>query len=196
MTGSETKRDKLAITIASLSIFLIVAGITGIFFLYPYLTRNEVKNSLQSGQNLIAVTLEGIKMDTQTNMPVILLKEKEGNRYLPIWIGAPEAIAISLELSGTKTPRPMTHDLIVNIFETLGITVDSAIITSVKENTFYATLKLKDKNGNLIEIDSRPSDAVAIAVRVHCQILVSKDVLESNGIEVKPVEKKFKSLNL
>ncbi|MGM0365579.1 MAG: bifunctional nuclease family protein [Actinomycetota bacterium] len=194
----KTNRQKPIIIAAGIFIFILIAATALIFLIYPYLDRDREEISLLVGpdQNLVKVTLEGIRMDTQANQPVILLKEEGGNTYLPIWIGAAEAIAISLELSGTETPRPMTHDLMVDVLEALGTAADSVIITKVEENTFYAALRLRDREGNLVEVDSRPSDGIAIAVRTSCQILVTEDLLKSHGVEVEADDQQFERLRI
>jgi hypothetical protein len=145
--------------------------------------------------DLIKMNLEGVRIELPTQKPILLLKEENGSRYLPIWIGPYEASAIALELSNIKTPRPMTHDLIINIFNNLGITVDNIEINDIKDNTFYAVINIKNKEKKTIKIDSRPSDAVATAVRIKCNIFVARHVLESSGLEIQSIDdevKKFK----
>jgi len=125
----------------------------------------------------------------------LLLKEENGNRYLPIWIGPYEASAIALELSNIKTPRPMTHDLIMNIINNLKISIDNIEITDIKDNTFYATINLKNTDSKVVKIDSRPSDAVATAVRSKCDIFVKEHVLKSGGLKIQSIDEevsKFK----
>jgi uncharacterized protein len=144
---------------------------------------------------LIEMTLEGVRIELPTQKPILLLKEINGNRYLPIWVGAFEASAIALELSKIKTPRPMTHDLIINILKDLQITVTAIEVCDIRDNTFYAYLDLLSANNNHIRVDSRPSDAIAIAVRQNCKILSAEHVLTQAGIEIQTIEdevKKFK----
>lgn len=179
LTNKRTRKIIIGVVIGVVLFFLIIG--VGSFFLIHYFS--EITSVHEPDQNLIKVSLEGIRIDTKTNMPVILLKEEDGDRYLPIWIGPPEALAITLELSQTKTPRPMTHDLIINIFKALDITVRNVIISDIKENTFYAIITMEDKDGKLVKIDSRPSDAIAIAVRVNCEIFVTEDILDSKGVK-------------
>jgi bifunctional DNase/RNase len=146
-------------------------------------------------KGLIKMKLEGVRIELPTQKPILLLKEENGNRYLPIWIGPYEASAIALELSNIKTPRPMTHDLIISIFNNLDITVENIEINDIKDNTFYAVINIKNKDNKIIKIDSRPSDAVATAVRVKCDIFVAEHVLESSGLEIQSIDdevKKFK----
>jgi len=145
--------------------------------------------------NLIKMKLEGVRIELPSQKPIILLKEENGNRYLPIWIGPYEASAIALEMSNIKTPRPMTHDLIVNIINNLKISIDNIEITDIKNNTFYATINIKNIDSKIVRVDSRPSDAIATAVRIKCDIFVAEHVLESGGLEIKSIEdevKKFK----
>ncbi len=133
---------------------------------------------------LIKMTVRGIALDPITNMPIIILKDPEERRALPIWVGIFEANAIALELEKVSTPRPMTHDLLKNILEGLGITVQQVIVNDLKENTFYATIEL-NYNGSVVSIDSRPSDAIALALRVNAPIFVTENVVtQAKNIEV------------
>lgn len=144
---------------------------------------------------LIEMTLEGVRIELPTQKPILLLKEIKGNRYLPIWVGAFEASAIALELSKIKTPRPMTHDLIVNILKDLHITINAIEVCDIKDNTFYAYLDLLSSSNDHIKVDSRPSDAIAIAVRQNCKIFSAEHVLIQAGIEIQTIEdevEKFK----
>ncbi len=125
-------------------------------------------------------------------MRYLLLKEENGNRYLPIWIGPFEASAIALEMSNIKTPRPMTHDLIINIINNLKISIDNIEITDIRDNTFYAVINIKNTDSKVLRIDSRPSDAIAAAVRSKCDIYAAEHVLESGGLRVQSIEKELK----
>ncbi len=140
----------------------------------------------------VEMTLEGVRIEFPSQRPILLLKEKDGNRYLPIWVGAFEASAIALEVSNIKTPRPMTHDLIVNIFRSLNIKVDTIEVCDIRDNTFYAYLNLVYLDNKKIKIDSRPSDAIAIAVREKCKIYSSEHVLRLAGIEIQTIEDEIK----
>ncbi|MEA2016589.1 MAG: bifunctional nuclease family protein [Actinomycetota bacterium] len=145
--------------------------------------------------NLIKMKLEGVRIEMPSQKPILLLKEEKGNRYLPIWIGPFEASAIALEMSNIKTPRPMTHDLIINIINNLKIKVDNIEITDIRDNTFYAVINLKNTDKKVISVDSRPSDAIATAVRIKCDIFASEHVIESGGLEIRSIDeevKKFK----
>jgi len=133
---------------------------------------------------LIKMTVRGIALDPITNMPIIILKDPDERRALPIWVGIFEANAIALELEKVSTPRPMTHDLLKNILEGLGITVKQVIVNDLKENTFYAMIEL-NHNGGVITIDARPSDAIALALRVNAPIFVTEKVVtQAKNIEV------------
>ena len=146
--------------------------------------------------NLIKMSLEGVRIEFPSQKPIILLKEENGDRYLPIWVGSYEASAIALEISKIKTPRPMTHDLIVNIIKNLKININNIEISDIKNNTFYATINIKDINNKIFKIDSRPSDAIAIAVRDKCDIFASEHVLDSAGLSIQSIDdevKKFRN---
>jgi len=145
--------------------------------------------------NLVKMTLEGVRIELPSQKPILLLKEENGNRYLPIWIGPYEASAIALEMSNIKTPRPMTHDLIINIIKNLRTIVDNIEITDIRDNTFYAIINIKNIDSKVISIDSRPSDAIATAVRSRCDIYAAEHVLESGGLRIQSIEEeveKFK----
>ncbi|HZX61425.1 MAG TPA: bifunctional nuclease family protein [Candidatus Methylomirabilis sp.] len=125
---------------------------------------------------LIRMTVRGIALDPITNMPIIILKDLEEKRALPIWVGIFEANAIALELEKIATPRPMTHDLIKNILDGLGATVQQIVVNDLKDNTFFAVIEVS-YNGNTVNIDARPSDAIALALRVNAPILVTEKVV-------------------
>jgi bifunctional DNase/RNase len=114
--------------------------------------------------------------------PIVLLKTEDGNRFLPIWIGQPEAAAILMKLQGASPPRPMTHDLLSEMLGQLDAKVVKIAVTELKENTFYAMITLA-VGGSEIEIDSRPSDAIALAVRAEAPIYAAETVVDENGIE-------------
>lgn len=132
----------------------------------------------------IKMTVRGIALDPITNMPIVILKDPDERRALPIWVGIFEANAIALELEKVSTPRPMTHDLLKNILDGIGITVQQITVNDLKENTFYATIDL-NHNGKVIRIDSRPSDAIALALRTDAPIFVAENVVaQAKNIEV------------
>jgi len=139
-------------------------------------------------KKLIKMSLEGVRIELPSQKPIILLKEKEGNRYLPIWIGPFEASAIALEMSHIRTPRPMTHDLIINIIRNLKIKIDNIEISDLRDNTFYAIINIINQENRLVKIDSRPSDAIATAVRSKCDIYVEEKVLDSGGLVIQSID--------
>jgi len=130
---------------------------------------------------MIEMSLAGVRIELPSNQPIVLLREAEGERYLPIWIGQAEAAAIALALQQVVTPRPMTHDLLKNILEEMSVQVDRIVITELRDGTFYAVINMQ-KNGTAFEISSRPSDAIALAVRFNCKIFASEDVLDEASI--------------
>lgn len=118
-------------------------------------------------------------MDPINNMPIVILKEATGDSILPIWVGVAEANAIALEIEKVVTPRPMTHDLLKNVLLGLDSHVRKVVVTSIQDETFYAIIWI-DRNGELISVDARPSDALALALRIDCPILVEDEVLRSS----------------
>ncbi len=126
---------------------------------------------------MLEMKVKGLALDPSTNMPIVILKDLEEERALPIWVGIFEANAIALEMESVPTPRPMPHDLIKNILEETEATVLRIVVNDLKDNTFYAEIYLS-LNGNEVAIDSRPSDAIALALRVDAPIYVAKNVLE------------------
>lgn len=137
---------------------------------------------------MIPMDLSGVRVELPSNQPIVLLKEQDGERYLPIWIGAAEAAAIAFALQGIPTPRPMTHDLMKQVLEELGVEVQKVSITELREGTFYAVLSLS-RNGDTFEISSRPSDAIALAVRSNTPIFADAEVLDEASILI-PTEEK------
>ena len=131
---------------------------------------------------MLEMVIYGVSFDMVGKQPIVLLKTREGNKFLPIWIGHPEAAAILMKLQGATTPRPMTHDLINDMLGELDVSCTKVAVTELKENTFYASITLQ-LNGREIEIDSRPSDAIALAVRTEAPIYVAEDVIAESAIE-------------
>ena len=127
---------------------------------------------------LIEMTIKGLMVDPVTNVPIVILKDKDGDRVLPIWVGVFEANAIALQIENIATPRPMTHDLLRNVITDLDGRVDRVVISDLKENTFYAIVHLTVR-GERVAIDARPSDAIALALRAHSPILVEESVIDS-----------------
>jgi bifunctional DNase/RNase len=128
------------------------------------------------------MVIYGVSFDMVGKQPIVLLKTREGNKFLPIWIGHPEAAAILMKLQGANTPRPMTHDLINDILGQLEVSCSRVSVTELRENTFYASITLQ-MNGQEVEIDSRPSDALALAVRTSAPIYAAEDVIAESAIE-------------
>jgi bifunctional DNase/RNase len=128
------------------------------------------------------MVIYGVSFDMVGKQPIVLLKTAEGNKFLPIWIGHPEAAAILMKLQGANTPRPMTHDLVTDMLEKLEARILRIAVTELRENTFYARITIQ-QNGSEIEIDSRPSDAIALAVRSGAKIFAADDVIDESGIE-------------
>jgi uncharacterized protein len=133
------------------------------------------------------VSLVGVRVELPSNQPIVLLKENEGDRYLPIWIGAVEATAIAFALQGIETPRPMTHDLMRDILNESDINVERILISELVEQTFFAVIRMTS-NGKVTEVSSRPSDAIALAVRINAPIFAAEEVLEQAGIELRDDE--------
>ena len=129
----------------------------------------------------VEMKIRGLMMDPVTNMPIVILKDIGSDAVLPIWVGVYEANAIALEIEKVTTPRPMTHDLIKNVLVGLDAQVHKVVVTELREDTFYAVIWL-DRAGQVISIDSRPSDALALALRVDCPIFVEDDVLKNSKL--------------
>ncbi len=127
----------------------------------------------------LEVKIRGLMMDPVTNMPVVVLKETQGNGVLPIWVGVYEANAIMLEIEKVQTPRPMTHDLLKNVLTGLNVRVQRVVVCDLKDDTFYALIWM-ERDGQVISMDSRPSDALALALRLDCPIFVEDQVLKSS----------------
>jgi len=130
---------------------------------------------------MIEMTIDSIRVSLMNYQRVVILKEKMAERYLPIWIGPAEADAIAVKLQDVNVPRPLTHDLLSLVIDNLGATVNSIIVNDLKNDTFYAKIIL-NVDGGVIEVDSRPSDALALAVRVEAPIYVEETVLDKAGI--------------
>ena len=124
----------------------------------------------------------GVSFDLVGKQPIVLLKTAEGNKFLPIWIGHPEAAAILMKLQSASTRRPMTHDLVNDMLDQLGAQVTRITVTELRENTFYAQITVQ-LDGSEIEVDSRPSDAIALAIRAEAPIFAADDVIEESAIE-------------
>jgi len=134
------------------------------------------------GEAMQEMVIYGVSFDLVGKQPIVLLKTADGNKFLPIWIGHPEAAAILMKLQGATTPRPMTHDLVTEILGQLEATVVRIAVTELRDNTFYAQITVQ-MNGTEIEVDSRPSDAIALAIRADAPIFAADDVIEESAIE-------------
>lgn len=126
----------------------------------------------------IEMTIKGLMVDPITNMPIIILRDKEGQRVLPIWVGVFEANAIALQIENVTTPRPMTHDLLRNVIEDLHGRIEKIVVSDLKDNTFYALIYLR-VDGEVVAVDARPSDAIALALRARAPILVEESVIDN-----------------
>ena len=131
---------------------------------------------------MVRVTLRAVRVDLQTNVPVLLLQELEGEgRTLPIYIGTPEATAIAYAVQGVETPRPLTHDLLADVVDALGASIDEVAVTKLEGSTFYAELRLSTPEGPK-QVSARPSDAVALAIRTDAPLYVEDEVMEACGL--------------
>ncbi len=129
----------------------------------------------------VEMKIRGLMMDPVTNMPIVILKDIGSDTVLPIWVGVYEANAIALEIEKVTTPRPMTHDLLKNVLTGFEATVEKVVVTELKDDTYHAMIWLT-RNGNVISIDSRPSDALALALRADCPIFVDDTVLKNSKL--------------
>jgi uncharacterized protein len=129
----------------------------------------------------VEMKIRGLMMDPVTNMPIVILKDTGSDTVLPIWVGVYEANAIALEIEKVTTPRPMTHDLIKNVLVGLESQVRKVVVTELRDDTFFAVIWV-ERDGRIISIDSRPSDALALALRVDCPIFVEDEVLKSSKV--------------
>jgi len=143
---------------------------------------------------MIEVRVAHLGLDRTTNTPVVILQEKEGERVLPIWIGPAEASAIAMELAGVKFARPLTHDLLKQLIVGLGARLHRVLITQVKENTYYAELHVH-RDDHVIQIDARPSDSIAIALRLNAPIFTQEDLLELTSVDAAETQKDSGSLD-
>jgi len=131
----------------------------------------------------VPMELVGVRIELPTNTPILLLREQQGTRFLPIWIGTVEATAIALALEGAEPPRPMTHDLLKEVTERLGATVTKVVVTNLEEGTFFADLVF-DKDGEEVVLSARPSDAIALAARTTASVFALRSLLDEVGVEI------------
>ena len=132
----------------------------------------------------VAMDVVGVRIELPTNTPILLLREREGKRFLPIWIGTTEATAIALALEGVEPQRPMTHDLLRIVAESLGGEVDRVVVTELREGTFFADLVMR-RGDDEVSVSSRPSDAIALAARTSSPVFASRAVLDEGGVEIR-----------
>ncbi len=142
----------------------------------------------------VKMKVRGLVMDPTSNSPVVILETAEGNAFLPIWIGVCEANSIALELEGVETPRPMTHDLIQSLLDTAGCAVDHVFIHTLDDGVFIASIQLSDSQSATHHVDSRPSDAIALALRAKAEVLVDPSVLERAVMTESSVEETLRSI--
>ncbi|HEY6216328.1 MAG TPA: bifunctional nuclease family protein [Pyrinomonadaceae bacterium] len=128
----------------------------------------------------IEVKIRALMMDPNSGTPIIILKDVQSDTMLPIWVGAYEANAIALEIEKIAPPRPMTHDLLRNLIVEMGVHVDRVVVTSLRDNTFFAVIEMHNSDGDKMVLDSRPSDAIALALRADCPIYVDMEVIKAS----------------
>jgi bifunctional DNase/RNase len=132
---------------------------------------------------MVEVKVDAIRVNLMGSHRVVVLKDLDSNRYLPIWIGQPEADAITIHLTDARVVRPLTHDLIVNVIRDMGATVRYVLVSELRDDTFFARVVVATSEGREVSIDARPSDAIAVAVRVSCSIFVEDDIMAQHGQE-------------
>lgn len=132
---------------------------------------------------MVEVKVDAIRVNLMGSHRVVVLKDLDSNRYLPIWIGQPEADAITIHLTDAHVARPLTHDLIVSIIRDMGATVRYVLVSELRDDTFFARIIVANREGKEVSVDARPSDAIAIAVRVSCSIFVEDDIMAQHGQE-------------
>lgn len=134
----------------------------------------------------IEVKIRALMMDPSSGTPIIILKDVQSDTMLPIWVGAYEANAIALEIEKISPPRPMTHDLLRNLITELGVQVERVVVTSLRDNTFFAVIEMRNSEGDRMVLDSRPSDAIALALRADCPIYVDMEVIKASRNTLPP----------
>jgi bifunctional DNase/RNase len=128
----------------------------------------------------IEVKIRGLMMDPNSGTPIVILKDVNSETLLPIWVGAYEANAIALEIEKIATQRPMTHDLLRNLIVEMGARVERVVVTELRDNTFFAVIEMRNSSGDFVMLDSRPSDAIALALRADCPIYVNEEVIQAS----------------
>lgn len=169
-----------AVSRAFLVLLLLVSVSSALF--YVEASRKKIVGGVSDGE-YVSVEIIGVYMDSLSSTPVVYLFEPNKEIYLPIWIGANEAVAIQSELAGVKPPRPLTNDLLKSVMEKLDGTLEGVNITKVEDDTFFAELIVRKKDDDqAMQIDARPSDAIGLAIRFKCPIQVNQEVLKTYGI--------------
>ncbi len=161
---------------ANASSFRVFLTRSGTIYIITTRTRGDSRRRIKELRMHVEMRIKGLMLDPVTNMPIIILSDLEGQRILPIWVGFFEANAIALQMENVSTPRPMTHDLLKNIICGLNATVKKILVNNLWDNTFYALVFL-ESNGETVAIDSRPSDAIALALRMKSPIYVEEEVI-------------------
>ena len=133
---------------------------------------------------MVNMEVVGVRIEMPSNQPIVLLKEVDGSRFLPIWVGAVEATAIAFAQQGMTAQRPLTHDLIANILEAADLTMTAVQVVQLKDGIFYAEIQVRTESGTVLKISARPSDAIAIALRTKSNILADSDLLDEVGIDI------------
>jgi bifunctional DNase/RNase len=151
-------------------------------------------SDIGDASSAVAMKVRGLVMDPASNSPVVILENADGNAFLPIWIGVCEANSIALELEGVETPRPMTHDLIQSLLSTAGCVVEHIYIHTLDDSVFIASIQLRDATAATHQVDSRPSDAIALALRAKADVLVDPSVLERAILTESTVEETLLSI--
>jgi bifunctional DNase/RNase len=143
-----------------------------------------IASAKDMSSEMIPMEVIGVRVEMPSNQPIILLREIDGTRFLPIWVGAVEATAIAFAQQGLEPPRPLTHDLMVQLFEKFDASLVAVHINELRDGVFYSTLQMRDSLANLVQLSARPSDAIALALRTQSNILASSDLLDMAGIEI------------
>ena len=151
-------------------------------------------NDHMDSSSAVKMTVRGLVMDPNSNSPVVILENDSGDTFLPIWIGVCEANSIALELEGVNPPRPMTHDLIQTLIETTGHSIDHVFIHTLNDSVFIASIQLRNDQAATHQIDSRPSDAIALALRAQADVLVDPKVLERAVMTEATVDETIRSI--
>jgi len=143
-----------------------------------------IASAKEMSSEMIPMEVIGVRVEMPSNQPIVLLREIDGVRFLPIWVGAVEATAIAFAQQGLEPPRPLTHDLMAQLFDKFDANLVAVHINELRDGVFYSTLQMRDSLANLVQLSARPSDAIALALRTKSNILASSELLDSAGIEI------------